>query len=1006
MPNVAIHTFPRLALYPAPPDTARNALTPIIQNRCSMLWQGRAADLWNAHPWLASLDTSPHLRTIPPEKLPDILNRTISTRAPSKALAALNAIPFIPPHPSLTPLLRDKVVSTPNPDLDPTGLPTMAAQLLPQQPHGSARIGDPAKLATVTQHWTRAIANHADTMPDGTGLRLTHFPPSVHQLLAQWLHAISQQRTTAAHRTFQAGKALGGQTKALDNGTYPTTAAEVEGVRPLSRHSHIRRIIARDIASPIAIAARPDMEHLSQYGLSRAASEATAQKMQIVRDTRPSWPHFALDCKNAYGTIARIAIARLLYHRYSATRTPLDLAALRYFLFHYAIPGTTIHQEGAQFISFAQTDGIDQGDGMGNYLFGFTYTAYLVPHLRLRFHTFILAILWDDTTLAAPTHEHPDTEHNPTAATTEPPYAIRIVHALTALLRPLRLELVLKKTKVLCPSLDPSDPTSPYAHRAHLPTGVTWTASHYRLAGTPVGTPTGRTDYLAALHAQYTTTVNTLVAIPGLIRHGLLIIIIRALSPSARFCLHLRTCPPTATMAFALDLRRTILTAIATIFHIPHPHLLDAPPEEGTAAQFLRTARAGGSGVPDPPALALTAPLAALADTANTLATDPHIGPLIRDDSQWPDSNCPTLADAHAVWHSHTASLPALQPDPNQRIQPHQKPTFHSIITDNHSLPPQLHLLLRTSGRHAQTHLHDAASRKAAKIALDLPTSPLAIHAKARHRAAAVFPAYAPLLAATIPPASMLRDSHITWYICHRFGIPQPDCTPASRTCHPKCNVMPPHRPLPTPHPLEATLKHIVHHLSCRAGGHNHRRHNAVTTVAATSLAQELQAECHISKHLASSTQNRNKIDALIIAWGHIPPLMAIDGTASCTLLPAYVAQAATDPLAIFLHQHTEKCKKHLEGCNLNQYQYLTMGMTTLCGVDPNFSDLWRSIFRTSASRERLATGTAHTTHTRMIHASEAFVATFIAFSADIAQTLSDPTRADDRIHHPTRRPN
>ena len=39
----------------------------------------------------------------------------------------------------------------------------MAAQLLPQQPHGSARIGDPAKLATVTQHWTRAITNHADT---------------------------------------------------------------------------------------------------------------------------------------------------------------------------------------------------------------------------------------------------------------------------------------------------------------------------------------------------------------------------------------------------------------------------------------------------------------------------------------------------------------------------------------------------------------------------------------------------------------------------------------------------------------------------------------------------------------------------------------------------------------------------------------------------------------------------------------------------------------------------
>ena len=91
---------------------------------------------------------------------------------------------------------------------------------------------------------------------------------------------------------------------------------------------------------------------------------------------------------------------------------------------------------------------------------------------------------------------------------------------------------------------------------------------------------------------------------------------------------------------------------------------------------------------------------------------------------------------------------------------------------------------------------------------------------------------------------------------------------------------------------------------------------------------------------------------------------MAIDGTASCTLLPAYVAQAATDPLAIFLHQHTEKCKKHLEGCNLNQYQYLTMGMTTLCGVNPNFSDLWRSIFRTSRPRgcSVLALSSASTT--------------------------------------------
>ena len=56
----------------------------------------------------------------------------------------------MPPSQVSVPIIASKLVSTPNPDLEPHNLPAMAAHYLHPQPFGSVRITCPHRLIELT----------------------------------------------------------------------------------------------------------------------------------------------------------------------------------------------------------------------------------------------------------------------------------------------------------------------------------------------------------------------------------------------------------------------------------------------------------------------------------------------------------------------------------------------------------------------------------------------------------------------------------------------------------------------------------------------------------------------------------------------------------------------------------------------------------------------------------------------------------------------------------------
>ena len=134
-----------------------------------------------------------------------------------------------------------------------------------------------------------------------------------------------------------------------------------------------------------------------------------AARQQLYADLHPLFLHHVLDVENAHNAIARAAILRtLLHHAAAPTATRHDDHALRYFLAFYSLPGPTVVQTGARLAHVLQTDALDQGDGMANYLFNITYSplvhafisSYPLPpsHPPLPLPT----LVHDDTTLILP----------------------------------------------------------------------------------------------------------------------------------------------------------------------------------------------------------------------------------------------------------------------------------------------------------------------------------------------------------------------------------------------------------------------------------------------------------------------------------------------------------------------------------------------------------------------------------------------------------------------------
>jgi len=231
---------------PPPPLELRSALPNTLSTRSRHLRLGHAYQLWHAHDWNAKRAFDTTIHTIHPNRLPSTINDHLARTTPAQAFRRIYSVPFAPPLPAVAPLLLAKVPTGPNPDLNHSSdLVITAADILPQiRPNHrrSARIHDPTTRASVIETWSKAIRAHPGGAPDGTGTRTAYLlSPSVLPLLALLLDSIRRAVLSPAHRHLLTTKTTSGQCKQLSDGTYPTSVAQIEAVRPLCRHSVLRR---------------------------------------------------------------------------------------------------------------------------------------------------------------------------------------------------------------------------------------------------------------------------------------------------------------------------------------------------------------------------------------------------------------------------------------------------------------------------------------------------------------------------------------------------------------------------------------------------------------------------------------------------------------------------------------------------------------------------------------------------------------------------------------------
>ena len=88
----------------------------------------------------------------------------------------------------------------------------------------------------------------------------------------------------------------------------------------------------------------------------------------MLIDHDPTIPPATIDICNAHTSIARMAVYRLLANRYNDTRHYLDHHAVGMFLCFYSLPTVAIFQVGRTFESRLQTDGLDQGNALSQYV--------------------------------------------------------------------------------------------------------------------------------------------------------------------------------------------------------------------------------------------------------------------------------------------------------------------------------------------------------------------------------------------------------------------------------------------------------------------------------------------------------------------------------------------------------------------------------------------------------------------------------------------------------------
>ena len=1036
--TTAIYALPRLLLAPPPSNLPRRALTTLLRTRAATLAAGGSASLWNGFDWAAATRVTTDFPATSPELSAARMLSTSSHRSPSSVFRAMSDPPYLPPTPETETLLLRLFPQDHNPDLEPDCLPAEALALLPSSPGlGSAWIHDDAERARVVNAWRRHLRLNPPGAPDGTGLSgaVLNACTDAFMYLALWLHALLHAKITPRHRTLLATQTLGGKVKPdKQTGQLPARAKDATAARPLARCPITRRLVAGFLARLLTRHRREHYQRLFQYGLVPAGLDAAARRHQLHRDLRtPRLASASLDLANAHTTVARIATYYVLAEHARRTDHALDFLECLYFLSAYAAPSPTLIQVGGDYHRYFQTDALQQGEADASHAFGHVLARLIADHLAPVVPSLVYTLIHDDTTFdaspydpppsaaaavaapanaatAAPTGDSssppPPSSDAPPAFTdailTPLPHAIAVYASL--LRRHLRMSLAGHKTVLSQPTLAPTDCAS-ITRLLHLFPAETRLANHLILGGVPYGSPEGVATALTAAVRRYDDVLTRLVAIPAIPNQLRLLILLLSARPSSLFAHHLRALAPCYTTAafsdhppYAQTLRSRLLVTLALILNISPRALSSAIASTATHLQVLLPSSLGGINLPDPTLLSHPAFLASFADTLPLLLDDPVLRPTLVDTASWATSSSPTLIAASATF-SAIAPLLAVNIDANPL-----HPSVRTRLTARDG-SLALSLLHSVANRHSQ-HVFSYAVFSHLYERLISPTSALTPIARARLRAAA-----APLTASLftmyyIPAASSLTTPQLQFLVCHRLGIPLPFVrqTPPPAHCSPRCHQFPPSNPIPRDHTLTPHLPHLLHHLTCGAGGYRTGRHDALVRLIAHAARDLARATLDTSRRLCSSAKNGNKVD-IVVSTPHVAPfIVAIDATVSCPLAPAYVTAAALNSASIFEARARDKNHKHLPGCQDMGRAFIPIVFTTFGGVGPPEARAWiDSLFSDMYATEIAGGGSGHDTHHRRVLFYQSLQASLVRSTTTMAIQLSapDPHHGDDDDDEP-----
>ena len=172
--TTAFYAVARLIFAPVPGTTAPADLGKHLRTRCSDLRNGAAAALWTAYPWETAHLMSTTISNRDDAELSTVINKDIARAAPATGFRRLTTAPFVPTTDKAAEVVFSKVVSTPNQDHSPEQLPSLATNLLPQQPFGDATITDDKQKRQTITFWQKHLQHYKRGAPDGTGLRTAH----------------------------------------------------------------------------------------------------------------------------------------------------------------------------------------------------------------------------------------------------------------------------------------------------------------------------------------------------------------------------------------------------------------------------------------------------------------------------------------------------------------------------------------------------------------------------------------------------------------------------------------------------------------------------------------------------------------------------------------------------------------------------------------------------------------------------------------------------------------